>query len=58
MDNFRTIAAASLVMLTAGAMPTSALAQNFPIKPIRILVGAIAGSPTVRISVIVINDFG
>ena len=46
MDNFRTIAAASLVMLTAGAMPTSALAQNFPIKPIRILVGAIAGSPS------------
>jgi tripartite-type tricarboxylate transporter receptor subunit TctC len=39
MRNFRTVA---LVMLIAGALP--AAAQNYPTKPIRILVGAVAGS--------------
>ena len=46
MDNFRTIAASTLAALTLSTLPTSAWAQNFPIKPIRILVGAIAGSPS------------
>jgi tripartite-type tricarboxylate transporter receptor subunit TctC len=42
--NFRTVATAMLMLLTAGALPAPAVAQNYPIKPIRILVGAIAGA--------------
>ena len=44
MDNLRTIAAASLVACAIGTMPAPGLAQHYPIKPIRILVGSIAGS--------------
>ena len=42
MDNFRTIAAAKA--LAAGALSTPAWAQNYPIKPIRILQPGVAGS--------------
>ena len=44
MRTFRTIATATLMLFTAGALPIPAWAQNYPIKPIRILVGAVAGS--------------
>ena len=44
MDSFRTIASAILAALTASTLPTSALAQNYPIKPIRFIAGG-AGSP-------------
>lgn len=42
MDNFRTIAAAT--MLIAATLSSSALAQNYPIKPIRIVQPGVAGS--------------
>ena len=45
MNNFRAIIIAMLVVLTAGTLSTPALAQNFPIKPIRIISPGIAGSP-------------
>ncbi len=44
MDKFRMIVPATLVVLTASTLPTFALAQNFPIKPIRFIAGG-AGSP-------------
>ena len=44
MNNLLTVAAATLVALTISAMPAPCSAQNYPIKPIRILVGSIAGS--------------
>lgn len=46
IDDIHTIATTSLVMLTTGALPTIASAQNYPIKPIRIVVGGVAGSPS------------
>jgi tripartite-type tricarboxylate transporter receptor subunit TctC len=45
MDNFRAITTAMLVAFTAVALPIPALAQNFPIKPIRIIQPGVAGSP-------------
>jgi tripartite-type tricarboxylate transporter receptor subunit TctC len=45
MDTFRAIVTAMLVVLTSGALTTPAVAQNYPIKPIRIVVGSVAGSP-------------
>ncbi len=45
MDRSRTIAAGTLTVLAAAVSPATALAQNYPVKPIRILVGSVAGSP-------------
>jgi tripartite-type tricarboxylate transporter receptor subunit TctC len=45
-EKFCVIAATTLAVFTASASPIPAWAQNYPIKPIRILVGSIAGSPS------------
>ena len=44
MNNFRAIIFAILMVFTA-ALSTPVLAQNFPLKPIRIISPGIAGSP-------------
>jgi tripartite-type tricarboxylate transporter receptor subunit TctC len=50
MDNCRVVnssmTTAILVVLAAGALSATALAQNYPVKPIRIVVGGVAGSPS------------
>jgi tripartite-type tricarboxylate transporter receptor subunit TctC len=44
VNNFLTIVTATLAALTASTLLTPALAQNFPLKPIRIVNPGIAGS--------------
>lgn len=46
MDRSRTIPAIALVVLLTGALSATAQAQNYPLKPIRIIVGGVAGSPS------------
>ncbi len=46
MDNFRIIVTVTLMALTAGTLPPTAVAQNYPIKPIRIIQTGVAGSPS------------
>ena len=45
MDHSHTIVAVTLAVFGAGALQATAWAQNYPVKPIRVVVGSIAGSP-------------
>ncbi len=46
MDSFYAVVGATLVVLSASALLVPTWAQNYPIKPIRVVVGGVAGSPS------------
>ena len=45
VDHLQIMATATLVAITTAVLSTSALAQNYPVKPIRIITGTATGAP-------------